>query len=173
MGFLDILLGCLLLYGLIKGIWNGFFVELASFISLLVGIYVAIKFSYLMKSIICSHVSWNPKTIQIAAFAITFILVVVGISLLAKAFTKIANFASLGFINKIAGGVFGLLKTILILSISLNVFQKMNAHNTFVAKQTLENSLFFNPIQKISTFIYPSIEGWISDLKEKTVSSVQ
>jgi membrane protein required for colicin V production len=168
-GFLDILLGCLLLYGFIRGIWNGFFVELASFISLLVGIYAAIKFSYLMKTIIASHVSWSPKTIQIAAFAITFLLVVVAITVLAKFFTTVANFASLGLINKLAGGIFGLLKTVLIISISLNLFLKINTHNTFAEKEALDNSLFFNPIQKISAAIYPSIEEWFTDFKNKKI----
>lgn len=166
MGFLDILLGGLLLYGFIRGIWNGLFVELASFVSLIIGIYVAIKFSHLMKAIIVGHVSWSPQTIQIAAFIITFILVVVGISFLAKFLTTVANFASLGLVNKLVGGFFGLFKTILILSIILNFFQKMNSNNTFAKKETLENSMFFYPIQKISAAIYPSIEDWFSDLKK-------
>ena len=91
MSYLDIFLGGLLIYGFVRGFWNGFFIELASFVSLLLGIYVAIKFSYIMKSILVGHVSWNPKSIQIVAFILTFILVVIGISFLAKFLTKIAN----------------------------------------------------------------------------------
>ena len=115
MTFLDIALGVLLFYGFVKGIWNGFFLELASFVSLIIGVFLAIKFSYVMQSILSGHVDWNPKTVQIVAFTLTFILVVVGISVLAKAFTQIANFAGLGIFNKLFGGVFGLLKMILIL----------------------------------------------------------
>ncbi|MES2545318.1 MAG: CvpA family protein [Bacteroidota bacterium] len=166
MGFLDILLGVLLLYGLIRGIWNGFFVELASFVSLVIGIYVAIKFSHLMKTIIAGHVPWSPKTIQITAFILTFILVVIGISFLAKFLTTVANFASLGLINKLAGGIFGFLKSMLILSISLNFFLKINSSNIFAKKETLENSMLFYPIQKIAAAIYPSIEDLSSQLKE-------
>ncbi|HLF52363.1 CvpA family protein [Flavobacterium sp.] len=165
MGFLDIILGGLLLYGFIRGIWNGFFVELASLLSLLVGIYVAIKFSHFMKAIVENHVSWNPKTIQITAFVLTFILVVVAITFLAKILTNIASFAFLGWLNKLAGGVFGILKTALIISISLKLFQKINSNNSFAEKETLDNSLFYNPIQKISAVIYPSLEEWFMDLK--------
>lgn len=168
MSFLDIFLGGLLLYGFIRGIWNGFFVELASLLSLLVGIYVAIKFSHLMNAIISSHVSWSPKTIKIVAFALTFMLVVVVISLLAKFFTTVANFASLGLINKLAGGIFGVLKTVLILSISLKLFQKINSSNTFASKETLENSLFYNPILKVSGIVYPALEEWFTDFKSET-----
>ena len=52
MGFLDIVLGGLLAFALYKGIRNGLFVELASLVSLLAGIYFAIKFSSLIKGIL-------------------------------------------------------------------------------------------------------------------------
>lgn len=167
MSFLDIVLGALLVYGFFKGLRNGLFIELASLISLLAGIYFAIKFSSLMKNILSGFVHWNPKTIQITAFIITFIIVVVGISLLAKMLTGIANFAFLGFINSLGGGFVHVLKTILIISIFLALFEKINFDNTFAKKETLDKSLFYRPIQKVAGYIYPSIEKWYSELKEK------
>lgn len=166
MSFLDIILGVILVVGLFKGIKNGLFVELASLISLILGIYVAIKFSPVAKEILAHFVHWNPKTIQIFAFIITFLLVVIVISIMAKFFTGVADFAQLGVINKLGGGFFRLLKTILILSIFLNLFEKINFNNTFAKKETLDNSLFYRPIQKTAGFIYPSIEKWYEDLKK-------
>ena len=163
MSYLDIFLGGLLIYGFVRGFWNGFFIELASFVSLLVGIYVA------MKSIVASHVTWNPKTIQMVAFIITFILVVIGISLLAKFLTKMAYLASLGIVNKVMGSVFGLFKMILILSVLLSFFQKINFDYAFANKSTIENSYFFNPIKKTAEIIYPSIEECYKEIKVKTI----
>jgi membrane protein required for colicin V production len=167
MGFLDIILGVILIASIFKGIRNGLFVELASLISLILGIYVAIKFSYLAKIMLNGLVHWNPKTIQIVAFLITFLVVVVAISLIAKFLTSIADFAQLGVINKLGGGFFRLLKTILILSIFLNLFEKINFNNMLAKQETLDNSMFFRPIQKTAGFIYPSIEKWYEDLKKK------
>lgn len=171
MGFLDIFLGVLLVYGLIRGLWNGFFVELASLVSLLLGIFIAIKFSYLMKAYLENHVSWNPKTVQVFAFALTFILVVVSVSLLAKIFTKLADFAALGLFNKLLGGIFGVLKTILLLSVFLNLFEKINSDHTFADKETLDRSVFYHPVQKVSKFIYPSIEEWFTAFKSESFES--
>ena len=165
MSFLDIFLCAILGFGLFRGIWKGFFVELASFVSLIIGVFVAIKCSYLAQQIISSNVSWSPKTIQITAFTFTFITVVVGIYALGKFFTAVANFASLGILNKLAGCVFGVLKTGLMLSITLNIFQKVNVNYTFVAKATLDKSIFYFPVQKVAPFIYPSIEDWYKELK--------
>lgn len=167
MSFLDIILGGLLVYGLYQGLKNGLFVELASLISLVLGIYIAIKCSDFAKGVLSGFVHWNPKKIQIFAFLITFITVIIVISLLAKFLTGIADFAFLGWLNKLGGGFFRVLKTILILSIFLNLFEKINFNNTFAKKETLDKSLFYRPILKTAGYIYPSIEKWYEDLKKK------
>ena len=167
MGFLFIFLGVLLAFALYKGIRNGLFVELASLVSLLAGIYFAIKFSSFIKEILAGFVKWNPNTIQVIAFILTFILVVIGISLLGKFLTGIADFAFLGWLNKLGGGFFRVLKTILIIGIVFKVFEKINYHNFLAKKETLDKSLFYNPIQKTAGFMYPSIENWYDDLKKK------
>jgi len=166
MTFIDIIIGALLGYALFKGIKNGLFVELASLVSLLIGIYVAVKFSAMMSAAISSFVKWNPYTIQIVAFVLTFILVVIGIYMLGKFFTGIANFAYLGWINSLGGGVFRVLKAVLIISIFLTVFEKINYHNFLAKKETLDRSLFFNPIQKTAGFIFPSLENWYDKAKK-------
>ena len=167
MGFLDIILGVLLAFALYKGIRNGLFVELASLVSLLAGIYFAVKFSSFIKEILAGFVKWNPNTIQVIAFVLTFILVVIGISLLGKSLTGIADFAFLGWLNKLGGGFFRVLKTILIIGIVFKVFEKINYHNFIAKKETLDKSLFYNPIQKTAGFMYPSIANWYDDLKKK------
>jgi membrane protein required for colicin V production len=170
MGFLDIVLGSLLLYALYKGIKNGLFIELASLISLLLGIYIAIKFSYIVREVLAGHVSWSAKYIEIIAFGLTFIGVVLAVHLLAKVFTKIMDFAFLGWVNKLAGGLFSVIKTILILSILFNLFQKININNMITKEKTLDDSIFYNPIQETSKYIYPSLENWYNDFKNKKES---
>ncbi|BFM42743.1 CvpA family protein [Flavobacterium sp. CFS9] len=166
MSFFDIIVAALLAFSLYKGIKNGLFVEVASFISLLLGIYIAIKFSSFMKELIIKHVSWNPNTIQVTAFVLTFILVVIGIYFLAKILTGIADFAFLGLPNKLGGGFFRVLKTILILSIFIALFEKINFNNTFAKKETLDHSIFYNPVKKVAAFVYPSVEKWYGEFKD-------
>lgn len=167
MNFFDIILGSLLAFGLYKGFRNGLLVELASFVSLLLGIYLAVQFSSFTAKSLAGFVHWNPKTIQIIAFLLTFVAVVIGISFLAKILTKIVRFAYLGWINKLGGGFFRLLKTILILSVFQNLFEKINFNQTFAKKETLDQSLFYTPIQKTAGFIYPSIQKGYDEFKNK------
>jgi membrane protein required for colicin V production len=167
MTWIDIVLGGLLAYGLIKGLWKGLFVELASLISLLAGIYIAVKFS----QVIGESISDEPsRTASITAFIITFIIVVVAIILLAKVFTKLADFAGLGLLNKILGGLFGFLRMVLLLSVLLNLFLKVNSTNIFAEQKTLDDSLFFNPVLSVSNYIFPSLEEWFTEYKEETTA---
>ena len=120
-----------------------------------------------MKEILMGFVKWNPNTIQIVAFALTFIVVVIGIHLLGNFLTGIANFAFLGWLNKLGGGFFRVLKTVLIVSIVFSVFEKINYNNFLAKKETLDNSIFFNPIQKIAVFVFPSIKKGYDEMKKK------
>ena len=163
MQVIDIVLGCLLLYGLVRGFWNGFFIEIASLLSLILGIYLALKFSSFAQVFISSHVSWSPNTIQITAFALTFIAVIVALSILAKFMTTVAKFAGMGLINKFAGAFFGLLKTLLLISVSLHFFHKMNAKVDFVSKEQLAKSILYYPTLEVSGKIYPALESWFDE----------
>jgi len=166
MGFLDIILGALLAFALYKGIANGLFIELASFVSLIIGAYFAVKFSVITKDILSGFLHWNPNTIQVIAFIITFIGIVIGIHFLAKILTGVADFAFLGWINKAGGGLFRILKTVLIIGLVFSVFEKINYNHFFAKKETLDNSIFYNPIQKTAGFMYPSITKWYGNLKK-------
>jgi len=157
MAIIDIVLGALLLFGLVRGFIKGLFVEVASLVSLVAGVYGAIHFSYFMAEFLQSRTEWSEKTINITAFAITFVLIIIIISLAGKAFTKLADFASLGILNKLLGGVFGALKIGLILSVLLIVFNKMNNTITFVNEADIEDSILYEPVKSIAPLIFPNI----------------
>ena len=160
MDFIDIVFAVLLGFAAFKGLKNGLFVEFASVISFLIGIYIAVKFSYVVGSFI-----GDSKTAKVAAFIITLLLVVIGIHLLAKVFSGIASTLFLGWLNKLGGAFFAILKTTLLLGVVLSLFQKVNINDALVSKETQENSIFFNPILKTSEFMLPVLTGWFESLK--------
>ena len=163
MSVLDIILGALLLFGIIRGFMKGFFVEVASFIALIAGVYGAIHFSNFAVTLLESRVDWNEKTVNITAFAITFVIIVIVISLAGKALTKLADFAALGILNKLLGGVFGALKIGLILSIVLIVFNRMNDTIPFVSEDDLKESILYEPVKSLAPILFPSIIKTVED----------
>ena len=169
MNTFDIIITVILLFGFIRGLMKGFFVELASLVSLIAGVYGAIHFSYFIGNFLKDIVEWDEKYISIVAFAITFIVIVIVISLLGKLFTKIADFASLGILNKLLGGVFGALKLGLILSVLLIVFDKLNSTITFVNKENTENSILYKPVKNLAPMIFPNFLTVENDNDKKEV----
>ncbi len=156
MNIFDIIIAAILLFGFIRGLMKGFFVELASLVSLVAGVYGAIHFSYFAGDFLKDKVEWDEKYISIIAFAVTFIVIVILISLLGKLFTKIADFAALGILNKLLGGVFGALKLGLIVSVLLLVFDKLNSTITFVNKENTEDSVLYGPVKNLAPMIFPN-----------------
>ncbi|MCF8273052.1 MAG: CvpA family protein [Flavobacteriaceae bacterium] len=157
MSILDIVLLTLLVLGLIRGFMRGFFVELASLVALIAGVYGAFHFSNFVATFLKDRVDWNENTVNIAAFAITFIIIVLVIALAGKALTKIADFAMLGLFNKILGAVFGGLKVALILSVILIVLDKMKANVPFVKTVDKQESVLYNPVKSLIPSLFPNV----------------
>lgn len=157
MGVIDIVLGALILYGFIRGLKKGLFVEIASLVALVAGVYGAIHFSNFAADFLVEKVDWEQKYINIMAFAITFVVIVFVIALAGKALTKIADFIFLGFFNKILGGIFGALKIAVILSVVLIVFDKFNKSIPFADEDDLENSVLYTHVKAIVPIFLPYI----------------
>ena len=156
MNTFDIILAALLVFGFVRGLLKGLFVEVASLVALIVGIYGAIHFSYFVGDLLVNYVSWEARYITIVSFAITFAVIVLVIGLLGKMFTKMANFASLGLLNKILGGVFGTLKIALILSVILLVFSKLNDTIPFISEEQQDDAILYKPIKDLAPALFPS-----------------
>lgn len=157
MSVIDIVLGALILFGLVRGFMKGLFVEVASLVALVAGVYGAIHFSNFAAEFLQNKTDWNEKTINITAFAVTFVIIVLAIGLAGKALTKLADFAALGIINKLAGGVFGALKIALILSVVLNVFDKLNNTITLLEEDTKQDSVLYKPVKSLIPMIFPNL----------------
>lgn len=156
MNTFDIILAALLIFGFIRGLLKGLFVEVASLIALFAGVYGAIHFSFFVGDFLVNYVSWEERYITITSYAITFAIIVLVIALLGKVLTKIADFAALGMLNKILGGVFGALKIGLILSIVLLVFSKLNDTIPFISEEQQEDSIIYEPVKKLAPTLFPN-----------------
>jgi len=157
MNTIDIVFGVILILGAIQGLRKGLFVELASLVGLIAGIFGAIYFSHFVGDWLVDKTSWSEQIINLSAFAITFIIIVVAVSMAGKLLTKIADFAMLGVINKIAGAAFAVLKYAFLLSVVIMFLNAANERIGFVSEEAMEESLLFNPVRSIAPAILPSI----------------
>ncbi len=104
---IDLILGLLLGFGFIQGFRKGFLVEVASLAALLLGLWGAFLFSDWVQSLMSSYFTINPILSNAMAYFIVFVGIVVAISWVAKAITKVINMVSLGLLNRFLGSILG------------------------------------------------------------------
>ncbi|MEM9687149.1 MAG: CvpA family protein [Bacteroidota bacterium] len=154
MNVIDIIFGGLILFAAIRGFMKGFFLEVASLVALILGIYGAIHFSYIAGDYLSSKVSWKESSVHLVAFIITFIVIILVITLVGKLLTKIADLVALGILNKLLGGVFGAFKMILILGVILAFFERAAGSVFFVKRETTEKSVLYHPVKGVGEFVF-------------------
>ncbi|MCL8008579.1 CvpA family protein [Gelidibacter japonicus] len=166
MSVLDIILLGVIGLGLVRGFMKGFFVEIASVIALIAGVYGAIHFSNYAETFIDENSQWDEKTINIVAFAVTFLIIVLAIALAGKALTKLADFAALGIVNKLLGALFGAIKLALILSVVLNIYDITNRAIPMTDEKSIEDSALYTPVKSLVPMMFPIILEKKKELEE-------
>jgi len=156
MNYLDLILIGILLFGCIRGFIKGFIIEVASLAALFAGGYFGILLADIGGQVISAFVSWNPIAVKIVLLFIFFLLVVFLVITLAKIIEKTVKTFQLNLFNRIAGFVFGFLKTAFILSFLLIFAVKINQKITFVNAETIENSKLLPPLESLAQTILPS-----------------
>jgi membrane protein required for colicin V production len=158
MSIVDIILGIILVFAFYTGLKQGLFVTLASLIGIIAGVYGAIYFSHYAAAYLSGAFNWSEQTTNLAAFAVTFLIIVFVISLAGKLLTKIADFAALGIINKLAGGVFNAIKYAFIISV---IFMYINATTSIsgymISEEKKADSVLYGPVASIAPMVLPNL----------------
>ncbi|HCU19761.1 MAG: hypothetical protein A2X05_00165 [Bacteroidetes bacterium GWE2_41_25] len=157
MNWIDMTIIVILILSMVMGFINGLIKEVASLAALILGIWGAIKFSAFTAEKLYDYFDMSGQYVGVVAFLITFGIIVVLIHFIGLIVNKIVDAAALSFVNRLLGIVFGLLKSVLILSVLFVVLNSIDARRSFLPKDTIEKSIFYNPISDIAASIFPII----------------
>ena len=165
MNVLDLILIVPLAWALYRGFSKGLIYSVASLLALFLGILGSIHFSFFAEEYIQAWFNINPKYLPLASFLVTFMLIVAGIHILAFVFDKVIKAVALGIINRIAGGIFNVLKVAFILSVLLSVVNYLDTFSNIVPDEKKENSILYSPVSSFAPALFPYLR--IDDLKER------
>jgi len=152
---LDIIIGLILILGIIKGFSRGSIVELFTFFALVLGIFLAINLTVP----VINWLKWENgyQSIQaIIVFAGLFILINIGIKILAKIIKKALDLTFLGSIDSLFGAVIGLCKWAFIISSFFWVIESLGID---FEGSYAKNSFIFPFVQPIA----PVFTMWIAE----------
>jgi membrane protein required for colicin V production len=161
MNYIDIILGLIFLFAAIGGFRKGLVSELASLAALVLGIWGAIEFSYITSDFLTENFSLETEYLNIISFIVTFIVIVILVHIVGSAVNKFIEVAMLGFLNKAAGLVFGILRSALVLSIVLLVFDKIDEDVEILSQKAKTESRMYEPVRNFAPSLFPFIQNWV------------
>ncbi|MDA9564085.1 CvpA family protein [Flavobacteriales bacterium] len=156
--YIDIAIAVPLLWGAYKGFTKGLIIELASIIGLILGGYIGMHFSGVTSSYLEQIISVEDTFMPILSFALTFLIVVLAVYLLAKILEKVVNLVALKLVNKISGSAFGLLKAGFIVSLVLVLVESIDSKLEIIPLDIKEESLLYTPLTNVAPTIIPAIK---------------
>ncbi|WP_310993389.1 CvpA family protein [Aequorivita marina] len=163
MNTIDLVIGIILLIAFFMGFRKGLLRSLAALIGLVVGVYGAMYFSDYARVYIERWFDWSEDLTSLAAFLVTFLLIMIVFSILGRLLTKVANFAMMGIFNKLFGGVFNALKFAFLISV---IFMFVNASEDYriLSPEQRADSVLYEPVASLAPAILPAIMNEVDEL---------
>lgn len=157
MNVLDLIIGIVLILFGLSGLRRGLIIEAFNLASYIIGVYGAMYFSETVSRWLSDAINVSPEYLTLIAFILTFIVFVIIIRHLARMISNLVEAIHLGFIDKIVGFIFGIVKGALIVSLlimALNVF----GGNDIIDKDLKNDSILYTSTENIANILYNNQE---------------
>lgn len=161
MSILDIILLICFIPAIISGIRKGFISQVISIVSIIMGVWVSYEFASIFGKWIGQYIQASEQVLTVVAFALIMIGVFIGLGILGRFLESIVNFVMLGWLNRLLGVAFSLLKTALIVGLVIMLFNSMNNNMHIVSEEVLSGSLLYTPLKDMAYTVFPYLKSLI------------
>ncbi len=119
MNWVDVIVLIVLFIGLVKGLTNGFVRGLFGLAALVLGIMLAAGNYERVNELVMSRLPMSAEMQMILSFLIVFVVVLILVSIVGRIISKALKVASLGWLDRLAGGALGLFMSCLFVGVVL------------------------------------------------------
>ena len=161
MNIIDIIILICCVPALYHGFTKGFISQAFSLVALVLGAWLSFRFSVPFGDWLKTFTDLPGTILHVIAFALILIIVMLVFSLIGKVMEKIMKVAMLGWLNKLLGVVFALLKAVLVIGLVILLFDAIYSVIPFVSSDTLNESVLYNPIKNIANIVFPYLKELI------------
>ncbi len=154
----DIIILICFLPAIISGITKGFIEQVIALVSLVLGAWLAFKFSTVVSDWLKPYFEVSETVLNVISFAVIMVAVVLVLFVLSKILTGVTKLVMLGWLDRLLGLVFALLKAGLIIGILIILFDTLNVKFEFVEEKVLDESILYAPIRDIAYMIFPYLK---------------
>ena len=161
MSIIDIILLICFVPAVVNGIRKGFISQVISIVSIIAGVWVSYEFSTIVAEWIGQYIQASENVLHLVAFALIMVGVFLLLALLARLIEGLVNFVMLGWLNKLLGVVFALIKSGLIIGLVIMAFNSLNNNFHLVNEQLLADSTLYTPLKDIAYTVFPYLKSMI------------
>jgi membrane protein required for colicin V production len=154
----DIIILICFLPAVISGIKNGFIEQVVALVSLVLGAWLAFKFSNVVGEWLKPYLEVSETVLHVISFAVIMIAVVLVLFVLGKILTGLTKLVLLGWLDRLLGLVFALLIAGLLIGIGIILFDTLNVKFGFVDEAVLDKSVLYGPIRDIAYMVFPYLK---------------
>lgn len=165
MNILDIILLVCFVPAIFQGIRKGFIAQAVSIISIVLGIWASARFANIVSSWIAQYITASEQVLKVVAFALILVLVFLALAALGKMLEGMFKLVMLGWLNKLLGVIFALLKTGLIVGLVIIAFSSLNENFRFVQESVLNESVLYPPLKKLAFEVFPYLKDMLTLVK--------
>lgn len=165
MNAIDIIILILLAWGAFRGFTQGFILQVVTFIALIIGVWASIAFSDNMSEFLTKNMDITGKYLPVLSFVLIFVLVVVVAHLIGMLLTRFIEITSLGWLNRLGGVAFGVLKMAFIASVLLTIQNRMKEKIHIISEKQIQTSLLYKPVSSLAPAVFPHLKQLALDKK--------
>lgn len=162
MNILDIILLICFIPAVVQGLRKGFIAQAISIISIIVGVWASARFANIVSAWIGQYITASEQVLKVVAFALILIVVFFILGIIGKALEGVFRLVMLGWLNKLLGVVFALLKTGLIVGLAIMAFDSLNATFHIVKEPVMAESVLYPPLKKIAYEVFPYLKDMLT-----------
>ena len=155
---IDLLLAVLLLWSLWRGFRKGFIVKIASVVALIAGVFAGFHGSDCLAQWLHDELDWPENILSLTAFILAFILVVIGVHILAKMIEKIVDISALGLLNKLAGMALGFIQMVCLLSILTFALDAVFGNRAWLPENAVKEAIIFPQVETAIEYVIPEMQ---------------
>lgn len=160
MNVIDIIILICCVPAIIQGLNKGFISQAFSLVAIVLGAWVAFRLSNPLGEWIKNYMDVSGTVIQVVSFAIILTIMVIVTNLFSKIVEGVVKVVLLGWLNKLLGAAFALLKVIVILGL-LSVMVDAVTDSLGVQVKAFENSVLYPILKNAADTIFPYLKGLI------------
>jgi membrane protein required for colicin V production len=165
MNWLDIVILCLLVIGLIKGLYDGVIKQVVSLVALIVGIYLCSGVAQWLCGYLI-QLEWFPQgAVVVTGYFLGFLLIVGVIMLAGRIVNRIINATPLSIFNHLIGGLIGLVLMVVFISVLLNLVETVDHQSAILPQEIKVESRYYFMIKDIIPTLFPgNLFEWKNEL---------